>query len=121
MNQVFQSSNYTPGGAPCNPRDRSPCFSGKMGISHMCTLPTLSGVQANFPMEYLLEVFTTTLNIVQASLWYCCRSLMNYLSPQEKLCFKHQRFCAPETGGINYYDCLLVIQESTKALQRKPL
>lgn len=38
---------------------------------------------------------------------------MNNLSPQEKLCFSHQRFCAPEAGDIDCYACLLVIQEDT--------
>lgn len=70
INQVFQSSNYTLGGAPCNPRDTSPCFSDEMGISHVCVLPGLSGVQASFNMEYLPEAFATTLLV------YCSSKVM---------------------------------------------
>lgn len=118
MNSIFQSSNYTLGGAPCNPQDTSPCLSDEMGISHLCTQPAISGVQAGFNMEYLPEALPQhCLCIVQARLRFCWRSLMKYRSPRETisgaLYFGHQRFYTPEPGDVNYYGCLLLIQECT--------
>lgn len=70
MNSVFQSSNYTLGGAPCNPQDTSPCLSDETGISHSCTVPAISGVQTSFNMEYLPEAFASTLLV------YCSSKVM---------------------------------------------
>lgn len=73
MNHIFQSSNYTLGGAPCYPQDTSPFLSDDMGISHFCVLPAISGVQTGFNMEYLTGAFASTLLV------YCSSKVVGML------------------------------------------
>lgn len=103
MNSVFQSSNYTPGGAPCNPQDTSAGLSDEMGISHSFTLTAISGVQTSFNMEYLPEAFA------QSLLVYCSTQVMVLLEVFDELsepprdirwCWR-QRLCAAEPRDVS--------------------
>lgn len=60
---VFQSGNYTTGACiPTTLRIRRHS-SLAMGISHFSVLPSVSGVQTSFNMEYLPEAFASTLPV----------------------------------------------------------
>lgn len=84
MNSIFQSSNYTPGGAPCNPQDTSPCLSDDMGISRSSAGPDVSGVQTGFNMEHLPKTLPQFyLCIVRARLCFCFDELSEPHKNQE--------------------------------------
>lgn len=107
MNSVFQSSNYTPGGAPCNPQDTSAGLSDEMGISHSFTLTAISGVQTSFNMEYLPEAFA------QSLLVYCSTQVMVLLEVFDEFAGAGVKdFVLQNHEMFLYHGCLCVIQES---------